>query len=654
MKINNAVNVQSFGRAFTTREKNVYKSLIKDARTALGHKDTAAIVFDFNVPSEQGYNLGIGTSFSEIMPEFAGFLKDMTGITSIQAGPQGKITYDSRSPYSGTNYALGGHIIDLKKFVKPEYASILTDEDIQEEIKAYKGDRVKLEYRTDYENALGNSIEGGALERLLKKAYMNFIFCVGLFDLDALKLYEDFKHFKEQNKDWLEKENMFSLLSAKYGTDDYEKWEDIDKNLYTDAVSEKVRARRIKEIRNEDVDLFEYENFKQFISDKQQKETRKALKDKGLKLYGDCLLGFSKSEVWAFRDCFKPGFFYGGPDPKCESTNGIQTWGLNALDYSKIGECAEDGDLSKLDKAGRLLYRKYSKFFERYDGLRMDAAWQFITPFLYKQAHGRYKQIFLPEMGYKILNIVKAAAKNTLGADFNPDNPDNIMLELVGLSADKSVRMTKNIYPHLYTTAYAQYDETPVKYKQRGFKPDKFYIGAGNHDNDSLVNLSRNTGLREKHLNGMERDFGTKPKDADYPCPEYIHLSDEEKKQENFRNAKFAEIFTSPKQFFTLPDMFGMSENINVSGRILDENWRVRIPNNYEEFYFSQLSKGYGLNVPKAYETAMNMKNIPNQTLKDKLAEAALILRRKGPMTEEAANEAEREGRLENQFRYDA
>jgi|GEM_PF-2453790 len=650
MKINSINNVQSFGRAFTTKEKNGYKKLIKDAGEALGLKDTAAIVFDFNVPAEQGYNLGIGTSFSEIMPEFAGFIKDMTGITSIQAAPQGKITSSNHSPYSGTNYALGGHIIDLKKFIKQEYARILTVEDIQEEINAYKGDKEKLEYRTDYENAIGQNGGDGAHERLLRKAYMNFIFCVGLFDLDALKLYEDFKNFKEQNKDWLEKENMFSLLSAKYGTEDYETWNDIDKNLYTDAVSEKARARRIREIRNEDVNLFEYENFKQFILDKQQKETKKELNDKGLKLYGDCLLGFSKSEVWAFRECFKPDLFYGGPDPKCENTGGIQTWGLNALDYSKIGECPENGDLSKLDKAGRLLYRKYSKFFERYDGLRMDAAWQFITPFVYKKEQGEYKNVPMPEMGYTILNIAKAAAKKVQGIDFNPDS---IMLELVGLNADRSVKMTKNIYPHLYTTAYAQYDETPVKYKQRGFKLDKFYIGAGNHDNESLVNLSRNTGLREKHLNGMERDFGVKP-DTGYSCPEYMKLSEEEKKQENFRNAKFAEIFTVPKQFFTLPDMFGMSENINVSGQNLTENWRVRIPNKYEKFYFSQLSKGYGLNVPKAFETAMHMNNISNQALQNKLSEAAAILRQPGPMTEAEANEAERAGMLEHQLRYDA
>ena len=54
-----------------------------------------------------------------------------------------------------------------------------------------------------------------------------------------------------------------------------------------------------------------------------------------------------------------------------------------------------------------------------------------------------------------IFNIIKAAAKGKATSD-------NIMLELVGMSAEKSREMTLNKYPHLYTTAYAEYDETAL------------------------------------------------------------------------------------------------------------------------------------------------------------------------------------------------
>ena len=127
---------------------------------------------------------------------------------------------------------------------------------------------------------------------------------------------------------------------------------------------------------------------------------------------------------------------------------------------------------------------------------------------------------------------------------------------------------------------------------------------------------------------------------------------DKAKIQEDFRTAKFGEIFTSTKQFFTLPDMFGMEERINISGKASKDNWTIRIPTDYEKFYFSQLANGFGLNLPKAMATAMGMKHLNNQTLIDKCNEAAEILRQKGPMTEEDANIQAAEGKLKNKFEY--
>ena len=57
MKITPASYVNNFGRAFTTQEKKAYASLLQDARDTLQIKDTSAIVFDFNVPSNKGENV---------------------------------------------------------------------------------------------------------------------------------------------------------------------------------------------------------------------------------------------------------------------------------------------------------------------------------------------------------------------------------------------------------------------------------------------------------------------------------------------------------------------------------------------------------------------------------------------------------------------
>ena len=398
--------------------------------------------------------------------------------------------------------------------------------------------------------------------------------------------------------------------------------------------------------------FIDFENFKQFIADKQQQDSSKSLNAENIKLYGDCLIGFSQGEMWSNIDCFRKNLYYGGPDPGCPETNNIQAWGLPALDYTKLGECGEDGDLSKLGEVGKFLYDKYSTFFKRYDGIRMDAAWQFVTPFIYQAVNGNYEEFKLPEINFTIFNIMKAAAKNTLGDKFDENNPDNIMLELVGISAGKSREMTLNTYPHLYTTAYAEYDETPEKFREKGYKDGKFYVGVGCHDNDSLVNMAKDTHKRKLHISGMKRDYDLDTSKLAFEDEGYQAQCKEQKIQEDFRTAKLAEIYTTSKQFFTLPDMFGMSERVNISGKAHPDNWTVRIPSDYERFYFSQLANGYGLNLPKAFANAMEMKNVDNPELINKCNEAAEILRSDGPMTTQDADETAKKGELKSHFEY--
>ncbi len=653
MYIKPAVYTPNFGRALTSDESKAYERVIKDSKKELGIQDTTAIVFDFNVPSEKGYNLGIGTTFSDSMLNFTSFVKKMIGINSIQLQPQGKISTSNKSPYSGTNYAYGEHIIDLKKLTTEEYASLLDEAELRFHDEHYMRDKQTREYKTDYVQAIGKDKHWLGLQQIyMSKAYEKFLEKVACNDEVATKLNEDFEQFKVENEDWLQKESLFEVLSKHYSTPDINSWIALDRNLFDKTVSPKKRNQRIAEIENLYSNEIELEKFKQFIADKQQKESRQSLNDLDIKLYGDCLIGFSQSEMWANIDCFRENLYYGGPDPNCPETNGIQTWGLPALDYTKLGECSDDGDLSRLGEVGKFLYDKYTTFFKRYDGIRMDAAWQFVTPFIYQTVNGNYEEFKLPEINFTIFNIMKAAAKDALGDKFDEQNPDNIMLELVGMSAGKSREMTINTYPHLYTTAYAEYDETPKRFLDKGYENGKFYVGVGCHDNDSLVNMAKDTYKRGMHLEGMKKDYDLDTSKLQFSSEEYTSQSSEQKCQEDFRTAKLAEIYTSAKQFFTLPDMFGMSERINISGKESDDNWSVRIPSDYEKFYFSQLANGYGINLPKVMANAMEMKKIKNPELIKKLNEVAEILRSSGPMTEQEANKAKQEGEIKHEFQY--
>lgn len=651
IKTQGIVNL-NFGRAFTTQERKEYAALVRDVEDVLEIKDTSAIIFDFNVPSEKGKNTAIGTTFSETMKPFIGFIQSMMAINSVQLQPQGKIEPGNTSPYSGTNFAIGEHIIDLNKLTTDEYACLLTEDEIRYIDSAYPRDKHTREYKTDYDYVIGNGWEKGIQRKSLENAFFNFKNNIKTGDIQTKKLNREFKQFKSENSFWLEKNALFEALSTEYRTGDINRWSDFDKNLYSQKTPKEARERRIQELKHKYTNLIEFENFVQFIADKQQKESKKQLNAENISLYGDCLIGFSQSELWGNIDCFRENLYYGGPDPGCPETNNIQAWGLPALDYIKLGECNDEGDLSSLGEVGKFLYDKYTTFFKRYDGIRMDAAWQFVTPFIYQAVNGTYKEVELPEINFTIFNILKAAAKDAMGDKFDENHPDNIMLELVGISADKGRDRTRNTYPHLYTTAYAEYDETPKKFLEKGYENGKFYVGVGCHDNESLIDLSKSDYKRYLHTEGMRRDYGLVEQELAFENSKYKKMPLKQRKEEDFRTAKFAEIFTSAKQFFTLPDMFGMAERINISGKASKDNWTVRIPSNYEKFYFSQLSNGYGLNLPKVLANALRMKHIDDEFLIRKCNEAAEILRSPGPMTEADANEAEKNQKLDKTFEY--
>lgn len=649
MKIN-SVNQITFGRAFTTKEKTAYKKLLSDCKKELGLKDTTAITFDFNIPSEDGKNTAIGSTWSNSMHSFIPFLKDMMGVTSIQVQPQGKISRGNTSPYSGTSFALGSHIISLDKLTQKEYGALLSEETVKQIDENYPKDKVTREYRTDYDYVIGKN---GIQEKTLREAFDNFQ--KGLMEnkLEVLKLNKEFQKFKKENAKWLKYESEFALLSKHYGTENFLSWNIPDRFLNKGGMKESYyHYNRINELKSIYGDDFEYDAFVQFIADKQQKETHKFLDKQGVRVYGDCQIGFSKSEIWGNIDAFKLNQYYGCPDFNFEETNCMQAWGLSALNYDKLVDYSS-GE-KQLGASGKLLLEKYKKFFERYDGVRIDAAWQYITPFVYEEKNGEYKQIPTDKVDKEIFFEILEKAQE----EVSKKKDKNIMLELVGLGVEEGRRVTFNKFPHIYTTAYAEYDENPTAFLKKGYKPDMFYIGVSSHDNETLINQAKNEGKRKLHLADMKKNFpalqdsfiGDFNIDREYQS-EFLA----KKVEGNYRTVKMAELFTAPNQFFTLPDMFGMSERINTSGVCNDDNWTVRLPKDYEGFYHSQLIKGFGLNIPKTFRTALIMANKQGkkvQKLMNKCLEASRILTQDGPLTEVEANKAKELGALKETFEY--
>ena len=644
MKINsiNSYNNISFKRAFTTKEKEKYSKAMKMAREQLGLEETSVIVFGFNSPSNKGENYGLSSINSRAFLPFIDFVKDNSSISKIQAGPESNLDYYSNgktyspvtSPYSGTTFTLGIQTIALEKLTEEKYGNLLDKSFVKSLDENYPKSKEAREYKTDYDYALGDN-KNGAIFQGLRKAYHNFQEKIQRNDPSIKGLQKEFEAFQKNISLEIKKEAYFDAIADEYHLkgkkgSDWKNWNFTDKFLFTDKVSKTERQKRLDELSNR----AEFYLFSQFLAQKQHSETKKELNKKGVKLFGDCLVCFSPKEVWASPECFLENYYTGGIDPFCPETNNIQPWGSPALDYSKLLIDENKGvEKENLGATGKLLYQKFKTFMQNYDGIRLDAFWQYVTPFIY---NNNLEGVNVNGIDDKILDIIDIASNDATGK--KPD-PNSFVLELIGFNTERGKELTKNIYPHVYSTAYAEYNENPRDLIQiQGYKDGKFIIGATSHDNDSLVNMSRNNERRQTQMPIMTATLKGGVNHIGYNVCEYKNQPKTDKIEENFRTAKIAEIFTTKKQYFTLPDFFGMQEKINISGKSDKDNWTVKIPIDYERFYHTQLSKGYGINFPKVYQMALISKGINQGEVINLLSEAADILRSDGPMTTKEAD----------------
>ncbi len=608
-----AINKQiSFGRALTTKETAEYKKAKQEARKQLELDKTTAVVFDFSTPSGKR-DTGIGTSVSDKAHEMMGFLNAMCDINSIQLQPQGEISNAVRSPYSGTSFSIGEHIIDLTKLQEEKYGKLLAPEDYE----APFFNRVENHDTVDYDNIFAQDGQTA----VLKKAYTRF---KTLDETSPLK--QEFDAFKKENRYWLERDALYEAAATENGTENMNDWNERDKNIFAAPQGDTQRIAELKKVSDENGNnVVDYEEFVQFIADKQLNESKKAYNEQGIDVYGDSKIGFSQKDYWAHKSAFADNCEFG-----CDIGNGKYSCWSPAIDFNRLqGE------------AGDLLYHKFDTFFKRYDGVRIDAAWQLINPLLCEPKQENGKDVFdsdgnklgnrlenqpqVPDNGKYIMNnIILKAAKN------NGVSPDKVFLELLGGNSYDSLNAVRNTGTTLtHITRYGSPDWGRVKFYEstggnnyQNMRSGDYTIGVGTHDDTSLVEQAREARPRAGYLaHDLRLDQRTL-----------------ENSQEARANALTAELYTTKNQFATLPDILGFDRRINIPNT-LEGNWSYRATQDYERSYFDNLSNGRGFNTADAYATALKAKQNGHVShLTRTLEKFADILRAKGPMTTEEAD----------------
>ena len=607
-------------------EKKDLKKLKKVCHKALkelGKKNFALIIHGNSFPSEPGKNTGFGTPNSKAGMNLMDFASGV--FNAIQLGPQGKTKACDASPYTGTIFSNNPLFIDLEQLTKKEWGNILSESTYQ---------KICNENPNKDINKTAYSYIFNAQEEALQEAYLNFK------QWNDKKLNKEFEKFKEENDFWLSKDALYEALIVENNNDYWPLWDNkTDRNLFNPKTEEEKKAAflREKELRLKYADEINYYAFCQFVVAKQNEQTKKYAKKNDLKMIADRQVAFSDRDSWAYQSLFLDGWMLGCP-PDYFSEDG-QAWGFPVVDPKKMFN--EDGSLGE---AGLLLKQLYKKMFrENPGGVRIDHIVGLIDPWVYKagckpmpeQGAGRlYSSPEHPELsqyaiatmddlnlelssdkekrvkkltkeqikkyGAMIEKIVIAAAKE------EGLNKDSIVCEDLGtLTFPVESVMKEYELQGMRLTQFVKHDKPEHPYRCCNIVPHCWAM-VGTHDNEPIsmwANAMINT--HEGYLNvlnlvdDMYSELQGKDRD-DF----IVKLTTDAKA---LMNVKLAEIFASKAEniqvFFS--DLFGLQQTYNTPGTSGDQNWSLRLPDNFEELYFRNAKDGWALNLPLILKMAI-------------------------------------------------
>lgn len=577
--------------------ENKDTKLIKEALKVLGKDNLALIIHGSSFPSADGEDTGFGTFNSESGHSLIEYASGV--FNALQLGPAGKTKCSDSSPYCGTIFSGNPLFIDLKKLTGKEWNHILSEETFK---KVVNENPKQNSGRTAYSYISKAQIDA------LKEAWSNF--------KNSKHLHKEFEKFQKENSYWLDNDSLYEALSIENGNDYWYSWKnETDKNLLNPKNDEekKLYASRTEEIKNKYSDEINFYKFCQFVLEIQNEETKKFALKHGIKMIADRQVAFSDRDAWAYQSLFMPGWYLGCP-PDYFSKDG-QAWGFPVMDPDKMYNA--DGSLGE---GGILMKNLYKKIFkENPGGVRIDHIVGLIDPWVYKagkkpmpeQGAGRlYSSPEHPE-----LSKYAIARMEDLDMTLESDKEKRVkslsdeqiklygrLIEKIVIAAAKECGLDKNaIVCEDLGTLTNPVDAVMKKYALQGMRLTQFVVPekpehpyrcknitehvwnmVGTHDNNPIAMWAEsmiNTHEGYLHAKNLIEDLFA---DADNKDDIIVRLTQD---KDYLTFVKLVEIFASKARnvqiFFT--DYFQIKETYNTPGTSGDQNWSLRLPNNFKD-----------------------------------------------------------------------
>lgn len=559
MQISKIYNSTAFKRALTQQELSEYKNVLTKAKEKINQTGKSIFIMPTScLPQESKFNTGIGHIASKKAQEFLGYMHDYLGFNVLEDLPAGQVSPTKEgfySAYSSSALGLGNHQICPELLTTDLYNKLLTKRELSEIVKNNNG--IEKDTIVNFKNVMDSD---GAQNKILKKAYERF---KKLGENTYLKL--KYNKFVKENNDWLN--------FARNG--------ESDTGFY---------------------------KFKQFLADDHLKIGKKKLNEKGIKLAGDCLIGFSQDEVNAFPKAFKKDHFIGLPD-----------WGLPALNYDTI--------LNPNSDSYKLLKRKVQLNAKRYDIIRFDVAWAYVTPVVTPRGEQNVLEKNRKYMQDSLLKNIEEWVKEIKGPDFDLKNliyefdadPNDFRAfddtSRLIKPLQNRVKIFGNTYMHNASGDKWGYNKA---FLERGWSPDEYILGVGNHDPQPLRQIAEGISEKIRIYDSSKKDFTiierNHKNDAIKPLSEELAISmDKLRNPAEFSKAKFAEPMMAKNNQYFYMDVFGRKERFDMQNfnTIVhpEKNYAYKVPENYKKAYHSAIEDGFGFNVPDSLQKVFEAKN---------------------------------------------
>ena len=561
----------SFKRRLKPAEEKEFSQVLQQGKKAVGNTGMSTLIVpSSSLPQNIISNTGAGNILNKESLEFFDFAKKYWGVDVVQLLPEGNIKYYPNGihvPYSGSTLDFGNQIINLKLLTQDEYGKILSEEDINEVIKSNKN--LLKDTVINYENVVQQQ---SSTENILKKGYKELLKA----DTDQKrKILKQFEEFELKNAEKLERKSLFYALAEKYKNSDTRAWEALDHSLFdTYVVSETQRADRIAQIKEAHPFEIRFYKFKQFLAENHLNLAKEELHKRGLSLSGDMACGFSYSELWAHPAAFHKERSIG--------------WGLPALNLDTPEGVAK-------------LREKVKHFAEKYDKIRVDAAWTYSAqPILNDALHVDECKNY----GGKFIDIIEDEFKKVKGSAFKKED---IMYEFAADPVKYSPFENGILKPEvrerikIYCSDYLDDGWGSTKaYKRMGWKNGTYMLGVSNHDSE-IYRVLEDKARLSTQVDTISEILKI-PKEKLASSKEFI-------------KAKYAEIMRSEHNMFFFADILNLDGKYQGNAE-KSQNFRIKIPENYQEHYFKSLEKGEGLNVMDALEKAFKAEGL-DETQKD-------------------------------------